>query len=435
MASVARPLRVFIGPVEIAGHYAGLAAALRGIGVDAIAVDLSGHPFRYVNQPPDGLWLRLAYGSAERFRRSRGQPMALRAVWRAVEIVLRVPLLLWALTRFDAFVFGFAETILFRLELPLLRLLGKRIVFVFNGSDARPSYVDGADMAPSLRRTVDDCIRLTRRKKARLRRIERYADAIVSQPAFSHFFERPVFDFFRMGVLWQEAPTGQVERSRHEGIRVLHSPSHPEVKGSEQIRDAVDRVRQTGLPVNLVELRGVTNDVVRTEIARSDFVIDQLYSDAPMVGFATEAASAAVPAIVGGYAWPELRRIYPGDAMPPVEACHPDALEATIARLASDAAHRIDVGRRARDFVTGTWAPSAVASRYLAVLRGEPDPSWWFDPRTIDYVGGVGMNEERARALVRAVIERGGRQALQLADKPILEQAFVDFAAGRRGPT
>lgn len=95
----------------------------------------------------------------------------------------------------------------------------------------------------------------------------------------------------------------------------------------------------------------------------------------------------------------------------------------------------MDLGVRARDFVTRAWAPEAVAARYLAVLRDEIDPAWSFDPRTLDYVGGVGMHEERARHLVRSVIERGGRQALQLADKPALEQAFVDFAEGRRGPT
>lgn len=426
--------RVFIGPVEIAGHYSGLAAALRGIGVDAIAVDLSGHPFHYAHQSSGGRWPQLASWAAERFRRSRGRPKALRALWRGLEIATRVPLLVWSLRRFDAFIFGYAETILFGLELPLLRLMGKRIVFVFNGSDARPSYVDGADMAPSLQRTVEDCIRLTQRKKARVRRIERYADAIVSQPAFSHFFERPVLDFFRMGVLWQQGHTRERAPAGRDKVRVLHSPSHPEVKGSEQIRRAVERLRDNGLPIELVELRGVPNEVVRAEIAQSDFVIDQLYSDAPMVGFATEAASAAVPAIVGGYAWPELRRLYQGDAMPPVEACHPDALEATVARLANDRPYRMDLGLRARDFVTRAWAPEAVAARYLAVLRDKIDPAWSFDPRTLDYVGGVGMHEQRARDLVRNVVERGGRQALQLTDKPALEQAFVDFAEGRRGP-
>ncbi len=423
------PPRVFIGPVEIAGHYSRLASALRELGVDAVAVDLSGHPFAYDERRHEAPVVRLAVAVASRSRRPGGRRVE-KALWRPLELLARVALLAWSLRRFDAYVFGFGTTILFSHELPLLRWLGKRIVFVFNGSDARPSYVDGADMAESLGRSTDDCIRMTRRKKENIRRIERYADAVVSQPAFSHFFERPVVDFFRLGV----PSTGPDQRGTPDEdageIRILHSPSHPEVKGSDRIRETVEELKRGGLPLNLIELRGVPNAIVRAEIARADFVIDQIYSDAPMVGFATEAATAGVPAIVGGYAWPELRRIYPDDAMPPVEQCHPDELAAAVGRLAEDVAYRRSLGERARRFVEGPWTQHGIAERYLAVLQGEIDASWLFDPRTLRYVRGVGLTEQRGRELVRALVTSGGREALQLSDKPALEQAFVEFADG-----
>ena len=421
--------RVFIGPVEIAGHYAGLARGMREIGIDAVAVDLSGHPFRYDADRPSSRVVRLATAVAARSRRPGGV-RAVKALWRPLETLARVVLLAWSLGRFDAFVFGFGTTILYGHELPLLRALGKRMVFVFNGSDARPSYVDGADMAASLGRTADDCIRMTRRKKATLLRIERYAHAVVSQPAFSHFFERPVVDFFRMGIPSMPQATATGSRAADGEIRILHSPSNPEVKGSARIRQVVEELIAAGLPLRLIELRGVPNAVVRTEIERADLVIDQLYSDAPMVGFATEAAHAGVPAIVAGYAWPELRRTYPGDQMPPVEQAHPDELAAAVRRLAEDEEHRRSLGARARRFVRETWAPARIAERYLAVLGGQIPLDWLYDPRALRYVRGVGLTEERARALVRSVIERGGRGALHLADKPALEQAFVDFAHG-----
>ena len=424
------PGRVFVGPVEIAGHYGRLASGLKGLGVEAVAVDLSGHPFRYDEARHDVMVIRLAVAVANRSRRP-GAPRPMKAVWRGLEVIVRAILLAWTLVRCDAYIFGFGSTILYGHELPLLRLLRKRVVFVFNGSDARPSYVDGADMAASLGRSTDDCIRMTRRKKDNIRRIERYADAVVSQPAFSHFFERPVVDFFRLGIpssppAADGTPGGRVG---HE-IRILHSPSHPEVKGSDRIRETVEALKLSGMPLALTELRGVANATVLAEIAGADFVIDQIYSDAPMVGFATEAAAAGVPAIVGGYAWPELGRIYPDDTMPPVEQCHPDGLAAAVSRLAEDEGYRRRLGARARRFVEGPWAPDRVAERYLAVLRGEIDPDWLFDPGTLQYILGVGLTERRARELVRAVLARGGRAALLLADKPALEQAYVDFAEG-----
>ena len=424
------PRRVFIGPVEIAGHYGRLARGLRGLGIDAVAVDLSGHPFRYEDARPTAPVIRLAVAVANRSRLPGG-PRAIKAFWRGLEVIVRVILLAWTLARFDAYIFGFGSTILYGRELPLLRLLRKRLVFVFNGSDARPSYVDGADMAASLGRSTDDCIRMTRRKKHNIRRIERYADAIVSQPAFSHFFERPVIDFFRLGVPCGAPDLEGVQRHNAGVVRILHSPSHPEVKGSDRIRETVEELKRAGIALKLTELRGVPNAVVRAEIAQADFVIDQIYSDAPMVGFATEAATAGVPAIVGGYAWDELRRIYPGDLMPPVEQCHPDDLSASVRRLAEDASYRIALGERARRFVDGPWAPRRIAERYLAVLRGDVDPEWLFDPGTLRYVRGVGLTEDRARELVRALVARDGRAALQLADKPALERAYLDFADER----
>ena len=78
------------------------------------------------------------------------------------------------------------------LHVPLLRRLGKRMVFVFNGSDARPPYINGARMAPDRAMPTADCLAMTHRMKTSIAKIERHADAIVAQPAFSHFFERPV---------------------------------------------------------------------------------------------------------------------------------------------------------------------------------------------------------------------------------------------------
>lgn len=425
-----KPLRVFVGPIEIAGHYSGLAAALRTAGVDAVAVDIGNHPFAYEDAAAAPAAVRLTARIVRSRTRARGG-LARRA-WLVAELIGRSMLLLWSLGRFDAFIFSHGHTIWFGREMPLLRLLRRPMVFVFNGSDARPPYIDGAIMGTTSGHSIEDCIRLTARSKARIKRIERHASAVVSQPAFSHFFERPVADFFRMGVPWSAGPDREL-RTPDDGIRVLHSPSHPEVKGTDRIREAVARVRARGLDLRLIELQGVPNSTVRAEIARADFVVDQVYSDAPMVSFATEAASVAVPAIVGGYAWPELNRVYPGAAMPPVEQCHPDHLEAAIERLAKDAAYRRGLGQAAYEFISREWSSLQIASRYLALLRGEKPPSLMYDPASVRYVCGVGLAQPAARSLVAETIRVGGLDALQLADKPRLAAAFAAFASGGSG--
>ena len=428
---------MFVGPVEIAGYYGRLGAALRQIGVDAVSVDLGEHRFRYGQAQPEGFWITAAVRAERGWTASRGRPAPLRLHRWVARVAARVGLVAWAITRFDAFIFGYGTTLLFTRELALLRLLRKRLVFVFNGSDARPPYIDGADMAASRGMTIDECIALARRKKELIRRIERYADAVVSLPTFSHYFERPVIDYLRIGTPvvpgLDRASTGETG----EEIRILHSPSDPEVKGSDRIRATVAALRAGGRPVRLIELRGVANDVVRAEIARADFVIDQLYSDTPMAVFVTEAAAAGVPAIVGSYAWPELIRLYAEDALPPVEQCHPDGLATAIVRLADDREYRLALGSRARGYVETTWAPENVAARYLTVLRGHTPDGWVFDPTDIRYLHGAGLPEARTREIVAAVVARGGREGLALADKPWLARAFAaapDEVDQRRAP-
>ena len=421
-------MRVFVGPVEIAGYYGQLAAALRQIGVDAVSVDLSDHPFRYGRAERTSMWIAAATWAERRSKAARGGPRSVKTMWRGLQVITRVALLGWSIWRFDTFIFGFGKTLLFGLDLPLLRLFRKRLIFSFNGTDARPPYIDGADMAASRGTTVDECIRMTRHKKAQIRRIERYADAIVGMPMFSHFFERPIVDFFRVGLPLMPANMSEGRQDGGGEVRILHSPSDPEVKGSERIRATVEAMSAAGQRLRLIELREVTNETVRAEIARADFVIDQLYSDIPMAVFPAEAAAAGVPAIVGSYAWPELRRLYGDGALAPVEQCHPDGLTAAIDRLSNDREHRLAMGARARAFVEDQWAAQRVAERYLTILRGEAPAEWHFDPNALRYVHGVGLPEQRSREIVAAVLERGGRNALQLVDKPALEQAFVDFA-------
>ncbi|MEO7296335.1 MAG: hypothetical protein ABIZ57_09330 [Candidatus Limnocylindria bacterium] len=357
-----------------------------------------------------------------------------RPLWVVARIASDLLVLIWAILGYDVFVFGFGTSFLRLRELPLLRLLGKRIVFVFHGSDARPPYIDGVRVAPDRAPPIAERLLATNRMKASIRRIERYADVVVAQPAFSHFFERPVVNFFSIGVPWRNHPERETAVRSDDAVQILHSPSDPMVKGSARIQEVIERLRSEGLNLELTELRGVPNDVVLKRIATCDFVVDQIYSDAPMVGFATEAAVAGKPAIVGGYAWPENHRIIGSEAMPPVEECAPESLADAIRHLVTNREHREALGARARTFVTGRWSGTAIAERLLMVVDGSAPAEWLFDPRELRYVEGCGLTREQARASVAAVVAAGGPAALCVSDKPELERRFLEFAVGPAAP-
>jgi glycosyltransferase involved in cell wall biosynthesis len=429
--------RIFLGPVEIAGYYAGLEAGLRDLGFEALAVDLQGHPFAYrAETEHDPFVIRLVRRVRDRRPSGRESP-ALLAVWLLAWSTVRGLLVVWAVLRFDVFIFSAGVTLLRGYDLPLLRLFRKRLIVVFHGSDARPAYIDGQVMATHRGVTTSRCIQIARWRKDRIRRLERYVDVIVAQPANSHFFERPVVNWFRIGVPWRDpppvtkAPAGaDRDAMSSRPVRILHSPSDAPLKGSDLIRAAVRQLNQEGLSLDLVELQGVPNDVVLTELATCDFVVDQLYSDAPMVGFATEAAVARRPAIVGSYAWDANRTAFGAIPFPPVEECTPEGIVEAVRRLASDPEHREALGRQAHEFVCANWSRREIAQRFVQLIDGPPPADWLFDPRTLRYLEGCGLAREHCRAVVQDVLRVGGPAALCLRDKPQLEAAFVAFAGG-----
>lgn len=415
--------------MEIAGYYGGLARGLRARGIEVTFADLSAHRYAYGSDDQTGL-IRLARRTW-RWGAVDGRPLR-RSAAKLLHRFALVLLMAWAIPRHDTFVFGFRTSFLRMHELPLLRVLGKRIVFVFNGSDARPPYIDGSDLDPGHGRTIAECLGLARRKKSEIRRVERWADVVVSHALYLHLFERPAVGFQVLGLpgpLRSDFPPVPAEPDAPP-IRVLHAPSNPTVKGTDLVRAAVERLRAEGLPLELVELHGVPNSVVHDEMARCHFVVDQVYSDGPMLGFAAEAAMYGRPAVVGSYGWEEVRRLMPAASIAPVQGCHPDDLEAAIRTLVADADHRRRLGAAARAFVEEWAAADAVADRYLRLLAGERPPEWMCDPSAVRYVHGVGLSEARARDIVAGVLALGGVAALQIDDKPELQRAFARFAAG-----
>lgn len=420
---MSRPRRVFLGPIEIAGYYSGLARGLEELGVETVQLDLGGHAFAYRPARPLTGVARIVSACAR--RRARAGRRTEKGVWRGLQAALTVALFLRLVATCDLFVFGYASS-LFRLrELPLLRLLRRRIVFVFHGSDSRPPYLDGSEMAAERGIGVTECISLTRKRKARVRRIERYADAVVANPLSAHLHERPIVPFLFVGIPAIATISAVSEPRRAGPVQLVHAPSHPAAKGSDEIRAAVERLRAGGLELELLEVRNQPNEAVLALLDSCDAVVDQIYADTPMAGFSAEAAAHAKPAVIGGYGWPELS----GEGLPPTHRCAPEEVEAAVDRLVRDTRYRQELGVQAREFVTTTWAAREVARRLLDVAAGEGPR---FDPATLRYCHGAGFREADVRRLVGDVLAAGGLAALQVADKPELERALVAFAEGRQ---
>ena len=431
-------MRVFIGLYEIAGYYSGLKKGFDEIGVKADFVTLMDHRFKYHDNDLSNPWIRAVKRARLASMRPAPPPVkALRAVFLRA---LLLPLFVWALLTHDVFVFASISTFFNFKELPILKFFGKKIIYVFQGGDTRPPYVCGGFVLVFDDWTAERWIDFTRRRKEALKRIERHADVLVADLPFAQLAERPCVSYLKLGIPFclnldkgalQNKDTLRDARRERTAIRILHCPSDERVKGTDRIRRAIDSLKAKGHALDYVELTGQPNRVVLEEVTKSDFVIDQLYSDTPMAGLATEAAFLGKPAVVGGYAATLIKQTLGPDALPPSVFCHPDEIEGAIESLVTDERFRLELGERARRYVEENWAPAKVARRYLRLIAGDIPREWAFSPRESRNVHGCGLSEEKAREMVRSIIERGGREALQLSDKPELEAMFVEFAYPR----
>jgi hypothetical protein len=427
-------VRVFIGLTEVAGYFGNLAKGLDELGIETTVVDLYAHPFQYAGDA--GHTDRFV-----RFYRSLGRRRRLARVgqgfstfwWASLQKACVLAILIKAVLTCDAFIFSSNTTFFRYLELPFLRLLGKRLIFVFTGSDHRPSYMDGESIASVDDRGIARCFALTRRIKSQLRKIERQADVIVGHHLSAHLHERRFVPFLLLGIPFTTTtrPGAEGEEPGPGPIRIVHAPSTPRQKGTPEIRRAIEALRAEGHAIDFIELIGKPNRVVLDELSRCDFVVDELYSDTRMAGLATEAAFFGKPTVVGGYARDAdlaIEGVYSPADFPPVHFCHPEGIEDAIRKLISDAPYRLELGRRAREFVTRSWSPNQVARRYVALIENDIPDSWMFDPRDIRYMSGTGLPESVTRAVVRRLVDMLGPSALCLSDKPELERALLQFA-------
>jgi hypothetical protein len=416
---------IFIGLSEVAGYNFSLKQGFDEIGVRASFYDLGDHPFVYsssaVRNPYIGLIkvLNRRAGSA-----SHALPKYLFLLAYFASIV---PLFVWALCRFDTFIFSFAQSFLRFHDLPILKFFGKKIIFVFLGSDSRPPYLNRKFHNNG---RLAETIKLTQQIKKNISRIEGCADVIVNHPPTSQFHQKKFVQFLKIGIptafgFADAAPTSVPGAL----VRILHAPSYIEGKGTDRIRLAIASLQAKGFPIVYTEIINRPNVEVLAALKACDFVVDELYSDTYMARFAAEAAFFGKPSIVGSYASAaDMGDLCSAD-IPPLHHCHPDEVERSIERLVSDVAYRTELGRQAHDFVLTQWSPKAVATRFMVLVSGDIPAAWLADPQQIRYLHGWGAPSGIAQTALSQYLAAAGPGGLELDDKPVLKDLLIKFAA------
>lgn len=435
--------RILVAPVEIAGYYSGLVAGLRTLGSRVEFVLRDDHPFGYESPSRTSHAVRIS-----KRLRHKAQARKRNSIFRVCLAALAESIwMVWAVSacfRYQVFIFGFGQSLMrWNLDLPLLRLLRKRIIInLAHGAEARPPYMGGAsEFDLTKRNEVSRLRKQTRQTFRRVRMCERFAHVVIGAPySTSQFASKPFVNSFVIGLptklTHREATTDLSEKALQQlphagskkGTVILHAPSRMRAKGTEEIRRVVAELNSEAINVELREIHGKPNHEVREALVSVGFVVDQLYSDTPLAGLASEAASLGKASVVGGYGLMNLQRFIPAEMFPPSLICQPDSLVGAIEDIVQNPELMQRIGRDAKAFVESKWTCEQVAARFLCLVEDRVPVDWFLSPSKIVYVEGAGQPANVTQERIRCLVGTFGIDALCVSSKPELLKALLDFA-------
>ena len=335
-----RTPRILHAPANISGIAGLLARAQRDLGLDSTSVEYYSHPFKF---------------GADR-------TLGLRAGDSTVKKAAAMGMFtLDAVRRYDVFHLYFGSTLLPRPnpDLPLLRSLGKRIVFHYCGCDVR-------QRGPTLSRYAlsgcTDCIS----------RICLHMSHPNHAPTDVVFVSTPDLLEFVPGAhllpgpvdleQWTPKATRLAPVSHSDPVRIVHAPSDREIKGTGYLLAAVERLKAAGYPVEINLLEGMAHDQIQALSEQADIAVDQL-----MIGaygtVAIEMMAKGMPVVCR--IRDDLRHYYAPDL--PVISAEPGSIYDVLESLITQPERWADLGRRGVEYVRREHEMHHVAARALSL--------------------------------------------------------------------
>jgi len=402
------------------------------IGVKADLVFLVGNKFYEVKTSTLLMLNQRLFDFYKKYKKSIYFPAVIPAVM--LMAIFRVYILTSSLVKYDIFILN-SEPFFNYSELAILKWFKKKIIIVFLGTESRPSYISGNYVQGKYftngKYNYDLCYKDVKAQASRITRIEKYADHIINHPPTALFQKKPFIAWCHIGFPNDiPAKSLKIKQNHSRIVKVLHAPSNAISKGSETIIDIIDKLRKDGLPVEFQKLQNVPNEKVLDELAKCDFVVDELYSDIPIGGLGTEAAFAMKPVINGGYYAEQIKDDYPKSVIPPSCFCMPENLELCIKEYILDKSKRENDAKILNTFVTENWNSTTIALKYIRIIAGDIPAEWKYDPAEIKYFMGYGIEKNKLKSFLNEYIKKFGDKALFLDDKPTLKSKIIEFLNG-----
>lgn len=190
----------------------------------------------------------------------------------------------WAVLKYDIFQFFYNQGLLFKeglaywLELPTLRLLGKKIIAYAYGSDVRTEdvtrslgkyhfYLDYSHKEVLDEQGPDSKI------KRRVRHVLKYANVALSGYDMIEYTPGSKNDVFYWAIDTKEWQP--VYETNNEKVVVLHATNHTKYKGTRFLVETIERLKREGYPIEYIFVEKLSNKKAREIYKKADIIADQ----------------------------------------------------------------------------------------------------------------------------------------------------------------
>jgi len=168
-------------------------------------------------------------------------------------------------------------------DLKLWKKHNKKIITLFVGSDIRDynSFMkkynistESLNLPTTFYKTESNRLH---RKVNKVKLHEKYSNAIFSVPDQSDLLKRPYYH----KQLPIDVAGFKVNVSERKKPLIIHAPSHPTLKGTNVIKQVIERLRNDGVEFEFELLTKVPHKIIKEILTNSDILIDQIVTHGP----------------------------------------------------------------------------------------------------------------------------------------------------------
>ena len=231
-----------------------------------------------------------------------------------------------------------------------LKKLGKKVIFLFCGDDARWYYAAKQEYELYGFRTIeydenyDYSVAGLEKKLLRVRMAEKYADFIFSRLDQAQLDLRPYYRY-HMWVDSKMVKHNPTQRATNPVI--VHAPSHRKIKGTQFVLEAFERLKNEGIQFTTKLIENLPNREAIDIYTDADIVIDQLIiTGTGKLASEALAAGCVVMAHMGYGVYPQKN---PDDC--PIIDVNADTIYQELKSIILDYPRRVKLANEARNYV------------------------------------------------------------------------------------